>query len=175
MMMGSLIRSRRERQRMHNDPVGYARSLGVQVGDDCRFLGVDGWTFGSEPYLIRIGNHVTITGGVRFVTHDGGVWVFRGAEPDLEVFAPITVGDNVFIGLNVVLMPGVSIGDNSVVGAGSVVTKDVPAGMVAVGSPARSIRTIAEYRQRLGDRASFIRGLPPEEKRARLVARFFGK
>ncbi|HEY3267805.1 MAG TPA: acyltransferase [Armatimonadota bacterium] len=174
-MIGSLIRGRRERRRMENDPVSYARSLGVQVGDDCRFLGVDGWTFGSEPYLIRIGNHVTVTGGVRFVTHDGGVWVFRDKEPALEVFGPITVGSNVFIGLNVVLMPGVTIGDNCIVGAGSVVTKDVPSGMVAVGCPARSIRPIAEYRERLGDRATFIRDLSPEAKRANLMTRFFGK
>lgn len=57
---------------------------------------------------------------------------------------PITVGDNVWIGANVVVLPGVTIGENSVIGAGSVVTKDVPANAVAVGNPCRVLREISE-------------------------------
>ncbi|MFE9853134.1 sugar O-acetyltransferase [Streptomyces sp. NPDC005576] len=60
----------------------------------------------------------------------------------LEAARPITIGDNVWLGGGVIVCPGVSIGDNSVVGAGSVVTKDIPAGVVAVGNPARPVRTI---------------------------------
>lgn len=62
----------------------------------------------------------------------------------LEAAKPITIGDNVWLGGGVIVCPGVSIGDNSVVGAGAVVTRDIPAGVVAVGSPARVIRTIDE-------------------------------
>jgi maltose O-acetyltransferase len=60
----------------------------------------------------------------------------------LEAALPITIGDNVWLGGGVVVCPGVSIGDDSVVGAGSVVTRDVPAGVVAVGNPARVVRSV---------------------------------
>lgn len=56
--------------------------------------------FSSEPYLIEIGNHVTITDGVSFVTHDGSAWAFREKEPDIELLGKITIGTNVFIGFN---------------------------------------------------------------------------
>ena len=60
----------------------------------------------------------------------------------LEYAKPIKVGDNVWIGGNVIVLPGVTIGDNTVIGAGSVVTKDVPSNVLAVGNPCRVIRTI---------------------------------
>ncbi|MFC9730386.1 sugar O-acetyltransferase [Streptomyces roseolus] len=60
----------------------------------------------------------------------------------LEAAKPITIGDNVWLGGGAIVLAGVTIGDNSVIGAGSVVTKDVPANVVAVGNPARVIRSI---------------------------------
>ncbi|WP_406725018.1 sugar O-acetyltransferase [Streptomyces sp. GD-15H] len=60
----------------------------------------------------------------------------------LEAAQPITIGDNVWIGGGAIVLPGVTIGDNSVIGAGSVVIKDVPPNVVAVGSPARPVRTL---------------------------------
>ena len=57
---------------------------------------------------------------------------------------PITIGDNVWIGANVIVLPGVTMGENSVIGAGSVVTKDLPANVVAFGSPCRVYREINE-------------------------------
>ncbi|MDP5228570.1 MULTISPECIES: sugar O-acetyltransferase [Arthrobacter] len=60
----------------------------------------------------------------------------------LEAARPITLGDNVWLGGGVIVCPGVTIGDNSVVGAGAVVTKDLPANVLAVGNPARVIRTL---------------------------------
>ena len=59
-----------------------------------------------------------------------------------EAAAPITIGDNVWLGGGVIVLPGVNIGENTVVGAGAVVTRDLPAGVVAVGNPARVIRTL---------------------------------
>lgn len=61
----------------------------------------------------------------------------------LEYAYPITVGNNVWIGANVVVLPGVTIGDNSVIGAGSVVVKDIPANVVAVGNPCKVIKEIS--------------------------------
>lgn len=157
---------------MRRDPVGFARSIGVRVGQDCRLLGLTPTTFGSEPYLITIGDHVTVTAGVRFITHDGGAWVFRREQPDIDVVEPITIEDNVFVGLGATLMPGVTIGRDSVVAAGALVTKDVPPRSIAGGVPARVLCTIDEYWERNHQRFLPIRNLPPDEKRAWLLRHF---
>lgn len=62
----------------------------------------------------------------------------------LEIALPITVGDSVWIGANVSVLPGVKIGSNTIIGAGSVVNKDIPDGVIAVGNPCRVIRKITE-------------------------------
>lgn len=158
--------------RFRNDPIGAARVIGVSVGERCRFLGVSATTFGSEPYLISIGNHVTITGEVRFVTHDGGVWVLRDEHPDLDVLAPITIGSNVFIGLRATILPGVTLGDNVVVAAGSVVTRSFGDDVVIGGVPARVIRTLEEYEATAVASGLRVKGLSPAKKRRTLLAHF---
>lgn len=62
----------------------------------------------------------------------------------LEYAYPIHVGNNVWFGAHVAVMPGVTIGDNTVIGAGSIVTKDIPSNVIAVGNPCRVVRTITE-------------------------------
>lgn len=164
----SLISELRRRNRRRRDPIAYARSLGVQIGKGCRLIAVD---FGSEPYLVRLGDHVSATATV-FGTHDGGVWVFRDRRPDADLIAPITVGNNVFLGLRTTILPGVAIGDNVVVGAGSVVTRDLPSDCVAVGAPAKPLRALDEYWQSVEPRLLPTNLLPPEEKRRFLEAHF---
>lgn len=110
--------------------ISYARYKGVKVGDDCRF--VDNPMWGSEPFLINIGNHVLISGQVAFITHDGSTFVFRESGPykDTFKFGPIKIGDNCFIGFRSTILPNVSIGNNCIIAAGSVVNKNVPTGEV---------------------------------------------
>jgi len=158
--------------RWRRNPIVSARAAGVRVGADCRFIATSATTFGSEPYLISVGNHVTITEGVRFVTHDGGVWVLRSQHPNLDVIAPISVGNNVFIGIGSVVLPGVTIGDNVVIGAGSVVNTSIPSDSVAAGVPARVIRSIEEYEVASVKKGMDTKGLAPAEKRARLIKHF---
>lgn len=67
----------------------------------------------------------------------------------MEQAKPIRIGNNVWLGGNVVVLPGVTIGDNIVIGAGSVVTKDVPANSLAVGNPCRVVREITEQDKHL--------------------------
>jgi maltose O-acetyltransferase len=72
---------------------------------------------------------------------------YHPTEPEprrarLEAAAPITIGDNVWLGGGAIILPGVTIGENAVVGAGAVVTKDVPSGVVAAGNPARVLRSV---------------------------------
>lgn len=62
----------------------------------------------------------------------------------LEIALPITVGDNVWIGTNVSVLPGVTIGNNTIIGAGSVVNKNIPEGVIAAGNPCKVIRKITE-------------------------------
>ena len=123
----------------------YFRRQGVEIGENNR---IEIRSFGTEPYLIRVGNHCTIGPNVSFITHDGGVWVFSEQIPSIQKFAPIKIMDNCFIGLGAMILGGVTIGPNSIVGAGSVVTKDVPPNSVVAGNPARVVSTIEEYRKK---------------------------
>ncbi|MEV6873241.1 acyltransferase [Amycolatopsis sp. NPDC051128] len=154
------------------DPVAYARRLGVTVGPGCWFPGFQAETFGSEPYLVSLGRRVAVASGVQFVTHDGGPWVLREEFPDVDVVAPITVGDDVMLGSRAIVMPGVTIGSQVVVGAGSVVTKDVPDGVVVAGVPARVICDLDDYRTRVLAKAIHTGTLPPAAKRAVLREKF---
>ena len=157
--------------------VKIARKIGVRFVDEpgkeqCRILNEPLETFGSEPYLVKLGHHVIITGGVSFITHDGGMWVLRDREQfkNLEVFGPINVGNNVFIGNNVIILPGVTIGDNVVVGAGAIVTKDVPSNSIVAGIPARVVKTTDEYADKAiaSYGALETRGMNSQEKKKRL-------
>ena len=114
-----------------------ARRLGVAVGRDCRIYIR---AFGSEPFLISIGDRTTITSGVKILTHDGSTSLVKNNDGRrYQRYAPVNIGDDVFIGVNSVIMPGVTIGSRSIVAAGSIVTKDVPAGTIVGGNPARVI------------------------------------
>lgn len=170
-LWGLVDRWRRNR-RWHKDPRAYLAGMGVRVGTGCRIFGIPEEVFGSEPYLCRLGDHVTITSGVKFISHDGGVWVFRDQYPDLDVFAPITVGNNVFIGINAIIMPGVNIGDNVVIGSGSVVTRDIAANSVAAGVPARVVRSLDDYQAKALARGLHLRSLAPDRLRAELNQHF---
>lgn len=99
----------------------------------------------TEPWYIKLGNNVYITREVLFVTHDGGNLLFRDKIPTLEYTAPITIKNDVYIGVRSIIMPGVTIGNNCVIAAGSVVTKDVPNNSVVGGVPARFIKSADDY------------------------------
>lgn len=118
-----------------------ARYLGVSVGTDCRILSLE---TGSEPWLITIGNRVTVSGGVQFLTHDGAGWLYNDESGRRFRYAAIDIGDDVFVGNRSILMPGVKIGNKCVIGAGSIVTKSIPEGSVVAGNPARHITSYDE-------------------------------
>jgi len=123
----------------------YFRKQGAQIGEDCDILITH---LGPEPYLISIGNHVFISPGVYFHTHDGGVWVFRDKIPGIRVYGTITIEDNCLIGRDVQLLPNIRIGRNSIVGAGSVVVTDVPPNSIVMGIPARVISSNQKYEEK---------------------------
>ncbi len=92
---------------------------------------------------IYIGSHTMIGPGVIIATAGHPVLpILR--EQEYQYNAPIHIGSNCWLGAGVIVLPGVTIGDNTVIGAGSVVTKDIPSDVVAVGAPCRVMRPIGE-------------------------------
>lgn len=118
-----------------------AKKIGVNIGSN-NFVASEFW--GTEPYLITIGNNCQITGGVKILTHGGGQ-VLRDKTPAFDSFGKVIIGDWVYIGYNSLIMPGVIIGDHVLVAAGSVVTKSIPSNCVVAGNPAKFICTIQDY------------------------------
>lgn len=150
-----------------------AIEMGFQLGEGSVFLGVP--NLGSEPYLIRIGNKCTVTSGVRFVTHDGGTRVFRNNEKykSVKKYGKIEIGDNSFIGINSIIMPDVTIGQNCIIGAGAVVTKSIPNDSVAVGNPAKVIMSLETYMDKCAQNSTPIKNNGPK-KREELIKYFWG-
>ena len=96
-----------------------------------------------DDWKITIGKNVLIGPNVTLCTT--GHPVHPSHRADGMYSFPITIEDNVWIGANVVVLPGVTIGENSVIGAGSIVTKDIPANVIAFGSPCKVYRKINEH------------------------------
>jgi len=154
------------------NPLKYAQKIGVNFADPrtVHFYGVVSWS--TEPWLISIGRNVHITGGVNFIGHDGGTLLFRHLVPDLEITKPIKVGDDVYIGNNVTILPGVTIGNKVIIGTGAVVSRDIPDNSVAVGVPARVIKTIDEYFEKIKRESLHLGHLKGQEKDKALMKHF---
>ncbi len=132
--------------RLTKTQMNYAISKGVQVGSSCRIYTTK---FGTEPWLISIGNKVTITSGVFFLTHDGSTWLMNDEKGRRYLYKKIIIKDNVFIGVNSIIMPGVIIEDNVIIAAGSVVTKSIPSGVIVGGNPAKIIGDYSNYKKQV--------------------------
>ena len=149
-------------------PSEVARKLGVNVGKNFSVT----WTvnYSSEPYLITLGDDVRISANVNFVTHDGGMHVIRQYKNiPADSFGKIVVGNNVFIGMNAIIMPGVTIGNNVIIGAGSIVTKNIPSDSVACGVPAKVIESIDEYYKKNKGKIDLTKNYSAEEKKKYLI------
>lgn len=128
---------------------------GARIGKGTRLFGNTA-ALGSEPYLIEIGEDCAFASGTRFITHDGGIKVLNslgkfkkdGKNILMDKIAPIKIGNNVYTGMQTIIMPGVTIGDNVVIGAYSVVTKNIPSNSVVAGVPAKVICSLEEYYQK---------------------------
>ena len=157
--------------RLHQDPVRYFRSQGVEIGEGVEIFGANLFTFGSEPYLISIGNHVTVSHGVDFITHDGGLRVARLEYPNAYLYGRIEVADCCFIGAHAILLPGTKVGQGSVIGSGSIVTGEIPSGVVAIGAPAKPVKTVKAYVEGKKHLWLDTGGLTADEKRELLSRR----
>ena len=150
-----------------------AKSAGMKVGKNCSFIGTP--NFGSEPYLISIGDNTTISFDVAFVNHDGGTRVIRnlpGQNKETVIYGKIKIGSNSFVGCRTTILPNVEIGDNVIIGAGSVVTRSIPSNSVAAGVPCKVICTIDEYINKHKQDFEYMVSLPPDKKKAYLLKKF---
>lgn len=125
----------------------YLRGKGVRIGQGCQFFGrkllhIDL----TRPSLIELHNNVILTKGVLLLTHGYDWAVLREKYGEiLGSGKKITICDNVFIGTFSKVMPGVTIGENTIVAAGSVVTKDLEGNAVYGGVPAKKLSSLDEY------------------------------
>lgn len=154
-------------------PVKYAKRKGVNILGKVYFYGKP--NLSTEPWCITLGDNVHITNNVQFITHDGGTLVFRKYTPDLEITKPIKVGNDVYIGINTIILPGVTIGNKCIIAAGSVVTKNVPDNSVVGGAPAKYIKSSDDYYKKIKLESLHIGDLSVLNKEKRLKEIFGDK
>lgn len=127
--------------------IQYYRDKGIKIGKGSfcmhpKSLMIDT----SRPSQIEIGENVFLHRGLTILSHDYASWVFLGLNGD---FIPsqgnVKIGNNIWFGYNCTVLKGVTIGDNCIIGLGSVVSKSIPPNSVAAGIPAKVICTIEEY------------------------------
>lgn len=102
--------------------------------------------------MISFRNNVHVASGVTFINHDVSVFMLQYMDSETEFkvrTGEVVIGDNVFIGSNSVLLYDVHIGNSFVIGAGSIVTKDIPNGVVAASVPCKPIGTFEEWKEKM--------------------------
>lgn len=125
--------------------IKHLRGKGIKIGERC-YMQPDCEIDESRPSLVTIGTHCFFSKGFTLLTHDYTSWMFRELYHDfLPSSGKVTIGNNVYFGRYCTVLKGVTIGDNCIIGLGSVITKDIPAGSVAVGVPAKTVCTVDEY------------------------------
>ena len=113
-----------------------------QMGDHCSIQ--TNVTF-TDPQYVRMGNNVRLSGCTLF-GHDGSVNMLnRAYQCNIDRVGPIDLRDNVFVGHGAIVLPSVSIGPNSIVAAGAVVTRDVPPRSIVAGVPAKVVGDLDDY------------------------------
>lgn len=140
--------------------VSYFRRKGIVIGEGCMiYSSIET----PEPYLISIGNNVTVAGDVKFITHDNSI---SKVLPQYSVtVGRIAIGHNVFIGARVLIMPGVSVGNNCIIAAGSVVTKSFSENLIIAGNPAKIISDINAYKEKIAFYGLYTDGIGYNEKK----------
>jgi acetyltransferase-like isoleucine patch superfamily enzyme len=156
----------------------FLRSKGTRIGKNCEIQNKIS-DFGSEPWLIEIGDNVTLAVGVVFLTHDGSSRIFRNNFDNMSKFGnkfgSITIKDNCFIGTNTIILPGIKVGPNSIIGAGSIVTKDVPPNSIFAGNPAKLIYSLDEYIISYSKKMIILEAQDRKSLRSELTRRFWGE
>lgn len=124
----------------------YLRNRGICVGGGCHIDPKSSLIDLSRPSLISIGSGCYMNFGFTLLTHDWVTKVFiQSGREFLPSSGRVKIGNNVSFGQNVMVLKGVSIGDNCFIGAGSIVTRDIPANSIAVGAPCKVVMSLEDY------------------------------
>lgn len=125
----------------------YLRKKGVKIGEGCVFRSPKTTRIDiTRPSLVEIGDNVDMNHNFQILTHGWASRVFRNYYHELiPSSGKVRIGNNIYFGTDVIILKGVTIGDNCVVAAGSVVNKDIPANSVCAGVPAKIICSLDEY------------------------------
>lgn len=151
--------------------IKYLRRLGIRIGQNCEINTI---SFSSEPYLVEIGNEVTIGYGTKFITHEGSVKCL-GKDLDGYLYGKITIGNNVFIGINCIVLLNTTIGDNCIIGAGSVIKGQYPDNSVILGNPAKVVLNMNIQKMLYRNSPGFVKmNNPSIAEKDRLVKNHFG-
>lgn len=154
-------------------PNKVAEISGVRFGKNCHF---NTKSFGSEPYLIQIGDNFYTSKGVNFVTHDGSVNVLRNLYPEnreADLLGQIIIGNNVFVGIGTTILPNTFIGDNVIIGAASLLKGKFQSNGVYAGVPAKYICSIEDYLEKNKKNFDFTKNLSKQEKKDFLLQKHF--
>lgn len=156
-----LYKALNKNEKVHELRLKLFKKLGIKYGENFRcFSNI----IGNEPYLIEIGDNVTISTDVKFITHDNSA--IKVIDNTTDIFGKIHIGNNCFIGINSLILPGVNISDNIIVGAGSVITKSFnEPNIIIAGNPAKKISTIEKYSENIKNFAVNTKGMSYIEKR----------
>lgn len=139
----------------------YFRRAGMSIGDGCNICCN---IMNTEPYLITIGNNVTVSGDVKFTTHDNSI--SKVLVDKTDICGPIKIGNNCFIGQGAMILLGVTLADDIIVAAGSVVTKSFNESRIIIaGNPARKIGTWDTFADKYKDSAVNLTGLSSEGRK----------
>lgn len=140
------------------------RKMGMKIGKRCNICCNIATT---QPFLIEMGDNVTIAGDVLLLTHDNSI--SKPLPHTTDLFGKIVIGNNVFIGTRSLIMPGVYLADNVIVAAGSVVTKSFHMGGAIIGgNPAKIIGTVDKFVEKNRDKAFNLDLIPPEEQETKI-------
>lgn len=129
--------------------------LGLRIGRNTHFMD-DVFIDSAHAFLVTVGDNCTIAPKVRILAHDASMRKHLGCTR----LGKVSIGDNCFVGDSAIILPGVTIGPNAVIGAGSVVTRDVPPDSVAAGNPARVLGSFQEFMEKHRQALGQSRGFP---------------
>lgn len=124
----------------------YYRINGVKIGENV-VISMGAWLDCYRGTLI-VGDGCRIANGAKILSHDQAISrIHPDKDPDKDIAGVTILEDRVLVGMNAVVLPNVRIGKNSIIGAGTIVSKDVPPNTLAVGNPMRFIKTFDEQKQ----------------------------
>ena len=130
--------------------LNYLRNQGIRIGKYCHIGDPKTITIDcTRPYLVEIGDNVRMNTGFTLLTHDFATSVLTNVYGDfIPSSGKVSIGNNVYFAQKCTVLKGVTIGNNCIIGYGSLVNKDIPDNSVVAGSPARIICTLEEYYQK---------------------------